>query len=59
MLSKLGWVEQDPLEIWDVTRKVMKRLYITQSYFPSDLAAIGLANQRETTTFWHKRQDNQ
>ena len=52
---ELGWVEQDPLEIWDVTRKVMKEALHNAKLLPSDLAAIGIANQRETTTFWHKK----
>ena len=50
-----GWVEHDPEEIWksvfDVTDKLLKK----HSIKPSDLAAIGITNQRETTVVWDKK----
>ena len=50
-----GWVEHDPEEIWksvfDVTDKLLKK----HSVKPSDLAAIGITNQRETTVVWDKK----
>lgn len=49
-----GWVEHDPLEIWDVTLRVIKQALQAAGLSARDLAAIGIANQRETTTFWHK-----
>lgn len=51
---QLGWVEHDALEIWDITLKVSKEALKKANLLPSDLAAIGITNQRETTTFWSK-----
>ena len=49
-----GWVEHDPMEIWSsqlsVTMEAMARVGAT----PSDIAAIGITNQRETTIVWDK-----
>ena len=49
-----GWVEHDADEIWDTTlevsRAAMKKLGVTAS----DIAAIGITNQRETTVVWDK-----
>ena len=51
---KTGWVEQDPMEIWGsqsgVAREVIERTGIN----PSEIAAIGITNQRETTIMWDK-----
>lgn len=49
-----GWVEHDPLEIWNVTLKVIRQALSKARLQGRDLAAIGIANQRETTTFWNK-----
>ena len=50
-----GWVEHDPEEIWksvfDVTDKLIKK----HSLKPSDIAGIGITNQRETTVVWDKK----
>ena len=50
-----GWVEHDPMEIWDtqleVARKAIEKLGISAE----DIAAIGITNQRETTILWDKR----
>jgi glycerol kinase len=50
-----GWVEHDPRDIWssqlDTIREVMAKARATAS----DIAAIGIANQRETTMMWDKR----
>lgn len=52
---KPGWVEHDPMEIWartqDVVKGAMKRVGISAS----DLAAVGVTNQRETTVVWDRR----
>lgn len=49
-----GWVEHDALEIWattlEVSRAAMEKLNITAS----DIAGIGITNQRETTVLWNK-----
>ena len=50
-----GWVEHDPEEIWgsvfDVTDKLLKK----HSLKSSDIAGIGITNQRETTVVWDKK----
>ncbi len=47
-----GWVEHDPVEIWeDVTRAVSRGLS-TSALDPGQLDALGIANQRETTVVW-------
>ena len=49
-----GWVEHDPLDIWqsqiDVAEEVLKKANVR----PDRIAAIGIANQRETTIVWEK-----
>jgi len=51
---KPGWVEHDPLEIWQRTREVMKNALEKGRISPQDIAAIGITNQRETTVVWEK-----
>jgi glycerol kinase len=49
-----GWVEHDPLEIYSSQYAVMMEL-ITQFDIPvREIAAIGIANQRETTVVWDR-----
>jgi glycerol kinase len=52
---KPGWVEHDPEEIWRRTQGVIKEAMEARGLRPEDLAAIGIANQRETTVVWHKK----
>ena len=50
-----GWVEHDPLEIWEKTQKVIRQT-LTQGNIPSGrIAAVGITNQRETTVVWDRR----
>ena len=49
-----GWVEHDPLEIVERTASVMQGALSAAGLGPADLAAIGLANQRETTVIWDR-----
>ena len=44
-----GWVEHDANEIWRRCREVMALALGQRALVPSDLAAIGITNQRETT----------
>src|SRR6185437_1803848 len=44
-----GWVEHDPEEIWSNVRQVIEESLATGGVQGSDLAAIGITNQRETT----------
>ncbi len=51
---KPGWVEHDPNEIWRRTEDVIAEAMAQRSLRPSDIAAIGITNQRETTVLWHR-----
>ena len=52
---KPGWVEHNPEEIWQHTREVIAESMQKGRLRPSDLAAIGITNQRETTIVWNRR----
>jgi glycerol kinase len=47
-----GWVEHDATEIWEVTRRVAVEAIADAGIEGSELAAIGIANQRETVVAW-------
>jgi glycerol kinase len=51
---KPGWVEHDPREIWRRTQEVIAGALQQRVLAPSDLAAIGITNQRETTVVWDR-----
>jgi glycerol kinase len=51
---KPGWVEHDPMEIWARTQDVIKGALQKANVSPSDIAAVGVTNQRETTVVWEK-----
>lgn len=55
---KPGWVEHDPIEIWRNTQEVIagavEKVVSGQSSAVSEIAAIGVTNQRETTVVWDK-----
>src|ERR1700733_4229967 len=55
IFPKPGWVEHDPIEIWQNTQEVAGAALARASLGPSDLAAVGITNQRETTVLWNKR----
>jgi glycerol kinase len=50
-----GWVEHDPEEIWRRTQAVIAEALARRELHASDLAAIGITNQRETTVLWDRR----
>ncbi len=52
---KPGWVEHDPLEIWVRVHEVMAGALEKGDIDASDIAAIGITNQRETTVVWDKQ----
>jgi len=54
ILPRPGWVEHDPLEIWESVQAVTEEALARAGMRPSDLAAVGIANQRETTLLWEK-----
>ncbi len=49
-----GWVEHNPMEIWDRTQDVVKGAVAKAGAKPGDISAIGVTNQRETTVVWDK-----
>jgi glycerol kinase len=49
-----GWVEHDPIEILRRVEEVISLAMQAKDLRPSDLAAIGITNQRETTVLWSK-----
>jgi glycerol kinase len=54
IFSRPGWVEHDPMEIWACTREVFNGALAKGGFNTSDLAAIGITNQRETAIVWEK-----
>ncbi len=58
IFPKSGWVEHDPMEIWKNTRHVIEEGLVESGIPGSDLAAIGVTNQRETTVVWDKNTGN-
>ncbi len=49
-----GWVEHDPMEIWARTQDVIKMALEEAAVEASDITALGVTNQRETTLVWDK-----
>ncbi len=52
ILPQAGWVEHDAAEIWDRTQEVIAGALKQANLLGSQLAAIGITNQRETTVAW-------
>jgi glycerol kinase len=50
-----GWVEHDASEIWLRTREVMAEAMGRAGLDGKDIAAVGIANQRETTVLWNRK----
>ena len=55
ILPRAGWVEHNPLEIWERTQTVIGTALTSTGLHARDLAAIGVTNQRETTIVWDAR----
>lgn len=49
-----GWVEHDPTDIWSSTAAVSRAAIEKAGLSGADIAAIGIANQRETTLIWDR-----
>ncbi len=49
-----GWVEHDPFDILETQLRAAGEAFAQSDLSPSDIAAIGIANQRETTIVWDK-----
>jgi glycerol kinase len=54
ILPQAGWVEHNPVEIWERTSAVMQSALNKTGLTASDLAALGITNQRETAVVWDK-----
>ena len=50
-----GWVEHDPMEIWATQRDTAREALAKAGLRSSDIRAIGITNQRETTLLWNRR----
>ena len=50
-----GWVEHDAQEIWDSQTSLITEVLTKAHATPTDLAALGIANQRETTLLWDRK----
>jgi glycerol kinase len=55
VFPKEGYVEQNPMAIWNTTHKLIVKTLSKNGVVPKQIAAIGIANQRETTVFWNKK----
>ena len=49
-----GWVEHNANEIWNSVQSVIAGSLIESGVKPTDIAGIGITNQRETTVVWDK-----
>jgi glycerol kinase len=55
ILPNPGWVEHNPVEIWERTSAVVQTVLNRLKLSSDDLVALGITNQRETTVVWNKR----
>ena len=54
IFPKAGWVEHDANLIWNSVQSVIAGAFIESGVKPSQIEAIGITNQRETTVVWDK-----
>jgi len=55
IFPRTGWVEHDPREIWSSQIEVARTALLNAGLKASDISAIGITNQRETTVLWDRR----
>ncbi|WP_299165802.1 glycerol kinase GlpK [uncultured Arthrobacter sp.] len=55
IFPKAGWVEHNPIEIWDNTREVIGNALSKANLTRHDIAAVGITNQRETAVVWDRK----
>ncbi len=55
ILPRAGWVEHNPVEIWERTAAVIQSALNRTNLSASDLSALGITNQRETALVWNRR----
>jgi glycerol kinase len=54
IFPRAGWVEHDPIEIWDNVREAVGLALTRANLTAVDIAAVGITNQRETTVVWNR-----
>ena len=54
IFPRAGWVEHDATEIWNNTREVIAGALAKADLNPTDIAAVGITNQRETALVWDR-----
>lgn len=54
IFPKAGWVEHNPIEIWDNTRECVAEALQKAEINRHEIAAVGITNQRETVVVWDK-----
>ncbi len=55
IMTRPGWVEHNASDIWRNTQGVISGALAKAGLTPSDLAAVGITNQRETSVVWNRR----
>ena len=55
ILPQAGWVEHNPVEIWERTASVVQTALNRAGLTAADLAALGITNQRETAVVWNPK----
>ncbi len=54
IFPRAGWVEHNPIEVWDAVREVVAEALAKASLNHDNIHAVGVTNQRETTVVWNK-----
>jgi glycerol kinase len=54
ILPRAGWVEHNPIEIWERTTSVLMSTLNATNLSSKDIVALGITNQRETTLVWNR-----
>ena len=54
ILPRAGWVEHNPIEIWERTTSVLMSALNATNLSSKDIVALGITNQRETTLVWNR-----
>ena len=54
IFPRAGWVEHNPVEVWDAVREVVGEALSKASLNKDNIHAVGVTNQRETAVVWNK-----
>lgn len=54
IFPQAGWVEHNPIDIWESVREVVADALVAAEINKDNLAAVGITNQRETAVVWDK-----